>query len=120
VAPYLAEENAMAPSTEWFSRRPDTSPGDPTAVARQQRQQTHMANVRREAVIEALCQLVRDTMFEECNALTVSVRDALEHPPEDRWSLDQGVKGLPYRLRAEIGTAWVRLVGEAWLFVAEA
>jgi hypothetical protein len=97
----------------------DISTPDPTAAMRQQRQQARMAAVTHEAVVEALCQLVLDTMFEECNALTVSVRDTLEHPPEDRWSLDQRVKALPYRLRAEIGTAWLRLVGEAWLFVAE-
>jgi hypothetical protein len=93
---------------------------DPKAALRQQRQQARMAAVTHEAVVEALRQLVLDTMFEECNALTVSVRDTLEHPPEDRWSLDQRVKALPYRVRAEIGTAWMRLVEEAWLFVAEA
>jgi hypothetical protein len=92
---------------------------DPTAALRQQRQPARRAAVTHEAVIEALCQLVLDTMFEACNALTVSVRDILEHSPEDRWSLDQRVKALPYRLRAEIGTAWMRLVGEAWLCVAE-
>jgi hypothetical protein len=81
---------------------------DPTAALRQQRQPARRAAVTHEAVIEALCQLVLDTMFEACNALTVSVRDILEHSPEDRWSLDQRVKALPYRLRAEIGTAWMQ------------
>jgi hypothetical protein len=57
---------------------------DPTAALRQQRQQARMTRVGREAVIEALVQVIRDSMFEETNALTLTLRDTCEHPPEDR------------------------------------
>jgi hypothetical protein len=105
----------MSPSTEWCARRPDTSPGDPTAVPHQQRQQARRAHVDREVVIEAFVQLVRDTMFEETNALTLALRDTCEHPPEDRWALDQALTDVSYRTRAEVGLAFLRLCGEAWL-----
>lgn len=105
----------MSPSTEWFARRPDTSPGNPTAVPRQQRQPARRAHVNREVVIEALVQLVRDTMFEETNALTLALRDTCAHPPEDRWNLDQALTSVPYRTRADVGLAFLRLCGEAWL-----
>jgi hypothetical protein len=108
----------MLPSTEWFSRRPDTSPGDPTAAPRQQRQQVRMANVSCEAVIEALVPLVRDTCFEETNALTLALRETCEHPPESRWNLDQALTSVSYRTRAEVGLAFLRLCGEAWLHCA--
>jgi hypothetical protein len=91
---------------------------DPTAALRQQRQQTRMARVGREAVIEALVQLVRDTCFEETNALTLALRETCEHPPEDRWALDQKLTYVPYRTRAEVGLAFLRLCGEAWLHCA--
>ena len=92
---------------------------DPTAALRQQRQQTRMARVGREAVIEALVQLVRDTCFEETNALTLALRETCEHPPEDRWNLDQALTSVPYRTRAEVGLAFLRLCGEAWLHCRE-
>ena len=88
---------------------------DPTAVPRQQRQQARRARVDREVVIEALVQLVRDTMFEETNALTLALRETCEHPPQDRWALDQGLTSVSYRTRAEVGLAFLRLCGEAWL-----
>jgi hypothetical protein len=95
-----------------------TPPLDLTAVPRQQRQQARRARVDREVVIEAFVQLVRDTMFEEANALTLALRDTCEHPPEDRWALDQALTDVPYRTRTEVGLAFLRLCGEAWLYCA--
>jgi hypothetical protein len=91
------------------------SPTDPPAAQRQPRQPARRARVDREVVIEALVQLVRDTMFEETNALTLALRDTCAHPPEDRWNLDQALTFVPYRTRAEAGLAFLRLCGEAWL-----
>jgi hypothetical protein len=70
-------------------------------------------------VIAALQQLVLATMFERTNALTRAVHDLMAQPPQDRWELDGLVKYYPYRYLVEVGRAFVRLAGEAWLTVAE-
>jgi hypothetical protein len=93
---------------------------DPTAPRRDARQQARKAAVTRDAVIEALVQLVHDTMCEDTNALTLALRDTCELPPEDCWELDQSLKYVPYRTRAEVGLAFLRLCGEVWLHVASA
>jgi hypothetical protein len=95
-----------------------TTPRDPTAAIRQQRQHPRLARVGREAVIEALVQLVRDTMYEDTNALTLALRETCAHPPADRWALEQALTAVPYRTRAEVGLAFLRLCGEAWLHCA--
>ena len=53
----------------------------PKAPLRRQRQQARIAAVTREGGIETLVPLVRDTLFEETNALTLALRDTCEHPP---------------------------------------
>jgi hypothetical protein len=97
-----------------------SSTPDPTAALRQQREQIRRARVDHEAVVEALVQLVRDTMFEETNALTLALRESCEHPPQDRWALDRALTDVPSRTRAEVGLAFLRLCGEAWRYAAEA
>jgi hypothetical protein len=43
----------------------------------------------------------------------------MRQPPKDHWELDGLVKYHPYRYLVEVGRAFVRLVGEAWLTVAD-
>jgi hypothetical protein len=43
----------------------------------------------------------------------------MAQPPEDRWELDGLVKYHPYRYLVEVGRAFVRLAGDAWLTVAD-
>jgi hypothetical protein len=93
---------------------------DPTATMRQARQEARQAAIRREQVIEMLTQLVLDTTFERSNALTRAVDDTLTQPPLDRWDLEQLRTHLRYRELVEVGRAWVRLCGEAWLTCVEA
>jgi hypothetical protein len=93
---------------------------DPMAALRQARMEAFKQQVSREAVMEVLPQLVLDAMFECTNALTRAVHDLMARPPEDRWALDGLVKSLPYRYLVEVGRAFVRLAGEAWLTVADA
>ena len=92
---------------------------DPTAARRQARLEARKPQVSREAVVAVLPQLVLDTMFERTNALTWAVHDLMAQPPEDRWALDDLVKSRPYRDLVEVGRAFVRLAGEAWLTVAD-
>jgi hypothetical protein len=87
-----------------------THPEDPTAPMRQ---------AKREAVLEVLQQLVRDTMRERTNALTRAVEDLMAQPPKDRWALDGLVTAHPSRDLVKVGRAFVRLAGEAWLTVAD-
>jgi hypothetical protein len=47
------------------------------------------------------------------------VHDLMAQPPEDRWDLDGLVQYHPYRYLVEVGRAFVRLAGEAWLTVAD-
>jgi hypothetical protein len=96
-----------------------TSTPDPTAALRQARLEARKQQVSREAVVAVLPQLVLDTMFERTNALTWAVHDLMAQPPEDRWALDDLVKSHPYRYLVEVGRAFVRLAGEAWLTVAD-
>jgi hypothetical protein len=69
--------------------------------------------------VAVLQQLVLDTMFERTNALTRAVLDLMAQPPQDRWELDGLVKYHLYRDLVEVGRAFVRLAGEAWLTVAD-
>jgi hypothetical protein len=92
---------------------------DPTAAMRQARMEALKQQVSREAVVAVLPQLVLDTMFERTNALTRAVLDLMAQPPQDRWELDGLVKYHPYRDLVEVGRAFVRLAGEAWLTVAD-
>jgi hypothetical protein len=114
-----AEEHAMSPSTAWCARRPNTSPGDLTAAPRQQRQPVRMANVSRDVLVAALQQLVLDVTFERTHALTQAIDDLIRQPPQDHWELDGLVKSHPDRDLVEVGRAFVRLAGEAWLTVAD-
>jgi hypothetical protein len=97
----------------------DISTPDPKAALRQARMEALKQQVSREAVIEVLQQLMLDTMFEGTNALTRAVHDLMAQLPEDRWELDGLVKYHPYRYLVEVGRAFVRLAGEAWLTVAD-
>ncbi|SRR6266498_5916614 len=92
---------------------------DPTAARRQARMEALKQQVSCEAVMAVLPQLVLDTMCERTNALTRAVHDLMAQPPEDRWELDAQVKYHPYRYLVEVGRAFVRLAGEAWLTVAD-
>jgi hypothetical protein len=69
--------------------------------------------------MEVLAELILDTMFERTNALTRAVRELMAQPPQDRWALDGLVKSHPYLDLVEVGRAFVRLAGEAWLTVAD-
>jgi hypothetical protein len=97
----------------------DISTPNPKAALRQARMEALKQQISREAVMAVLPQLVLDTMFERTNALTRAVHDLMAQPPEDRWALDGLVTSLPYRYLVEVGRAFVRLAGEAWLTVAD-
>jgi hypothetical protein len=97
----------------------DISTPDPGATLRQARMEALKQQISCEAVIEVLQQLVLDTMLERTNALTRVAHDLMAQPPEDRWELDGLVKSHPYRNLVEVGRAFVRLAGEAWLTVAD-
>ena len=92
---------------------------DPTAARHQARMEALKQRISREAVVAVLPQLVLDTMCERTNALTRAVHDLMAQPPQDRWALDDLVKSHPYRDLVEVGRAFVRLAGEAWLTVAD-
>jgi hypothetical protein len=97
----------------------DVSIPDPMAAIRQARMDALTPQVSRDAVIAVLQQLVLDVTFERTNALTQAVDDLIRQPPKDHWELDGLVKSHPYRDLVEVGRACVRLVGEAWLTVAD-
>jgi hypothetical protein len=90
---------------------------DPTHAMRSARQAARIAAVDREAVIDAMIAALRKALDDRTNAITVALHDTLTQPPEDRWDLDQSVKHQPYRLRAELGAAMLRVIGGAWLDV---
>jgi hypothetical protein len=92
---------------------------DPMAAMRQARMEVLTQQVSREAVIEVLPPLVLDTMFEGTNALTRAVNDLMAQPPQDRWALGGLVTYHPSHDLVEVGHAFVRLAGEAWLTVAD-
>jgi hypothetical protein len=97
----------------------DVSTPNRTAAIRQARMDALKPRVSRDAVIAALQQLVLDTMFGRTNALTRAVHELMAQPPQDRRALDGLVKSHPYRDLVEVGRDFVRLVGEAWLTVAD-
>ena len=97
----------------------DLSTPDLKATMRRAHMEAFKEQVSREAVIEVLRQLVLDIMFEGTNALTRAVNDLMAQPPQDRWALDSLVKYHPYHYLVEVGRAFVRLAGEAWLTVAD-
>jgi hypothetical protein len=97
----------------------DVSTPAPKTAIRQARMDALTPQVSRDAVIAALQQLVLDVTFECTNALTQAVDDLIRQPPKDHWELDGLVTSHPYRYLVEVGRAFVRLVGEAWLTVAD-
>jgi hypothetical protein len=97
----------------------DISTPDPKAALCQARMEALKQQISREAVMAVLQELVLDTMFERTNALTRAVDDLMAQPPGDRCELDAQVKYHPYRYLVEVGRAFVRLAGEAWLTVAD-
>jgi len=92
---------------------------DPTAARRQARMEAVTQQISREAVVAVLPPLVLDTMVERTNALTRAVHDLMAQPPQDHWALDGVVTSHRYRDLVEVGRAFVRLAGEAWLTVAD-